>query len=84
MITLEEVTALIRRELRGKLAADKVIDENTRLDDLGLSSLQVSEVIFTLEEDHGFEFDAARAADAQTVGEVIALANESLAQAAEA
>jgi acyl carrier protein len=84
VITLEDLTALVRRELRGKLATDKVIDENTRLDDLGLSSLQVSEVIFTLEEDYGFEFDAAKAADARTVGEVLALANESLAQAADA
>ena len=82
MITVEDVAARVRREMRGKLAADKVIDSETRLDDLGMSSLQVSEVIFSLEEDHGFEFDAARAADVTTVGEVVALANESLAASA--
>jgi acyl carrier protein len=82
VITVEDVATRVRRELRGKLPAGKVIDDDTRLDDLGMSSLQVSEVIFSLEEDHGFEFDAARAADVKTVGEVVALANESLAAAA--
>lgn len=83
MITVEDVATRVRRELRGKLPAGKVIDDDTRLDDLGMSSLQVSEVIFSLEEDHGFEFDAARAADLKTVGEVVALANESLAASAQ-
>lgn len=78
MITVDEVADLIRRELRGKLSADTVLDEGTRLEDLGLSSLQVSEIVFTLEENHNVEFDAARAADAQTLGDVVALANEAL------
>lgn len=75
MITLDDVAVLVRRELRGKLPADRVLDEDTRLDELGLSSLQVSEVIFSLEEDHGVEFDTAKAADVRTLGEVVALAN---------
>ncbi len=79
MITLDEVAGLIRRELRGKLSADAALDEGTRLEDLGLSSLQVSEIVFSLEEKHEVEFDAARAADAQTLGDVVALANEALA-----
>ena len=68
MITVDDVAVLIRREMRGKLRASTVIDEQTKLDDLGMSSLQVSEVIFSLEENHGFEFDAARAADVRTAG----------------
>jgi len=83
VITVDEVAALVRREMRGKLRADMVLDADTRLDDLGMSSLQVSEVIFSLEERHGFEFDAAKAADVRTVGEVVALANESLAAVAQ-
>lgn len=78
MITVDDVATRVRREMRGKLPAETVITSDTRLDDLGMSSLQVSEVVFSLEEDHGFEFDAARAADLRTVGEVVALANESL------
>jgi len=83
VITVDEVAALVRREMRGKRRADMVLDADTRLDDLGMSSLQVSEVIFSLEERHGFEFDAAKAADVRTVGEVVALANESLAAVAQ-
>ncbi len=75
MITIEDVAVLVRRELRGKLPADRVLDESSRLDELGLSSLQVSEVIFSLEEDHGVEFDPAQAADVQTLGDVVRLAN---------
>lgn len=78
MITLEEVSTLIRRELRGELPPGVTLDESTQLEDLGLSSLQVSEIVFTLEEDHDVEFDAARAADAKTLGDVVALANEAL------
>jgi acyl carrier protein len=79
VITVEDVAELIRREMRGKLAKDVTIGEATRLDDLGLSSLQVAEIVFTLEEDHGVEFDPARAADASTLGDLIALVNESVA-----
>jgi acyl carrier protein len=78
MITLDEVNELIRREMRGKLPDGKVLSEETRLDDLGLSSLQISEIVFTLEERHEVEFDAAKAADVKTLGELIAVGNETL------
>jgi len=78
VITVDEVAALIRREQRGKLDDATIIDESTRLEDLGLSSLQVSEIVFTLEEDHGIEFDPARAADVKTLGELLEVANEAL------
>lgn len=77
MIAISEVETLVRRELRGK-SVDVPIDESTRLDDLGLSSLQVAEVIFSLEEDHEIEFDSARAADVATLGDLVALANDAL------
>ncbi|OLF09972.1 hypothetical protein BU204_32325 [Actinophytocola xanthii] len=75
---METLSDLIRREMRGKLPADVQIDETTRLDELGLSSLQVSEIVFTLEDEHGVEFDPAKAADAQTLGDLLALTNEVL------
>jgi len=78
MITLDEVGQLIRREMRGKLPQGATLDKNTRLEDLGLSSLQISEIVFTLEENHGVEFDAAKAADVKTLGELIAVGNETL------
>ncbi|NGO66961.1 acyl carrier protein [Streptomyces boncukensis] len=79
MITVEEVTKLIHREMRGKAPTGIEIAEDTKLGDLGLSSLQVTEIVFTLEETHGVEFDPARAADARTLGDLIAIGNEALA-----
>jgi acyl carrier protein len=76
VITIDEVAGLIRREMRGKLPEGTIIDESTSMDDLGLSSLQVAEIVFTLEEDHEIEFDPARAADAKTLGDLVALGNE--------
>jgi len=78
MITIDMLAGLIRQEMRGKLASDVRIDETTRLDELGLSSLQVSEIVFTLEDEHGVEFDPAKAAEAQTLGDLLALTNEVL------
>jgi acyl carrier protein len=79
MITLEELSRRIREQRRGKLDEDMTIDESTVLEELGLSSLEVSEIVFTLEEEHGVEFDASKAADVRTVGELIAIANAALA-----
>ncbi len=78
VVTLSEIEHLVRREMRGKFVAGTELTPETRLDELGLSSLQVSEIVFSLEEEHGIEFDTARAADVKTLGDVIVLANESL------
>jgi acyl carrier protein len=79
VIAIDEVIALIQRQMRGGLPAGRSIDESTKLQDLGLSSLQIAEVVFTLEERHEVEFDPARAADAVTLGDLLALGNEALA-----
>jgi acyl carrier protein len=79
MITLAEVSELIRKELRGRLAPDLVLDEGTEIEGLGLSSLQVAEIVFTLEERHEVEFDAARAADVKSIGELIDVGNATIA-----
>jgi acyl carrier protein len=79
VITVEEVVDLVRSRLRGKVPADLTIDENTRIDDVGLSSLQFADVVFTLEEEYETEFDPARAADAKTLGDLIALGNDAIA-----
>ena len=78
MITLEEVADLVRRELRRKLPDDAVLTEGTEVADLGLSSLQLSDIVFTLEERHDVEFDPARAAEIKTLGDVVAVANEAI------
>lgn len=79
MITLDDVVALVRRELRRKLPEDFELTGETRLEDVGLSSLQVAEIVFTLEEEHEVEFDTSRAADVKTLADVVAVANEAIA-----
>jgi acyl carrier protein len=78
VITVEEVADLIRKEVRGKLPEGTELGADTGLEDLGLSSLQVSEIVFTLEEEHEIEFDAAKAADVKTIGQLVALGNETI------
>jgi acyl carrier protein len=78
MITVSELETLIRKELRGRQLPVDALTEDTLLSDLGLSSLQVADIVFTLEEAHEVEFDAARAADAKTIGDVVALGNAAL------
>ncbi|MDQ3933969.1 MAG: phosphopantetheine-binding protein [Actinomycetota bacterium] len=80
LITVDEVALLIRRELRRKLPEDAVLDESARLEDLGLSSLQVSEIVFTLEEEHEIEFDESRASTVETIGDLVALGNDAIGQ----
>jgi acyl carrier protein len=81
-ITVEEVATLVKRAIRGKGANQVVVDESSQLGDLGLSSLQIAEIVFSLEESRGVEFDPARAADAKTVGQLIALGNAALKERA--
>ena len=79
VITLDDVVALVRRELRRKLPEDFELTGETQLEDVGLSSLQVAEIVFTLEEEHEVEFDTSRAADVKTLADVVAVANEAIA-----
>jgi acyl carrier protein len=78
MITIEEIRERIQGELRGNHPNGVTIDEKTVIKDLGLSSLQISEIVFGLEEDHEVEFDAALAADAETLGDLLMVANQAL------
>lgn len=80
IITIEEIRDRVERELRGKPPDGVTIDECTVIKDLGLSSLQISEIVFGLEEDHDVEFDAALAADAQTLGDLLVVANQALSE----
>jgi acyl carrier protein len=80
VITIDEVRTRVERELRGKLPAGVAINEATVIKDLGLSSLQISEIVFGLEEDYEVEFDAAMAADAETLGDLLVVANQAIGE----
>jgi acyl carrier protein len=68
---------MVRKQLGGSLSVNTLIGPESELDDLGLSSLQVSDIIFSIEEDLGIEFDAVEAAELSTIGELVTLANNS-------
>jgi len=80
-VTSEEVQALVGAHLRRRLPADVELGEASAFDELGLSSLQLVDVVATLEERHGFRFDP-RILEARTLGDLTALANEALANPA--
>lgn len=74
-ITFEEVCAKIRKTIRGRGAADLVIEENSEFTDLGLSSLQIADLVYGLEDSLNIVLDPTKAADVRTVGDLVALAN---------
>ncbi|MFL5909103.1 MAG: acyl carrier protein [Gaiellaceae bacterium] len=74
-MSVETAAGIIRRHL-GSRAAGVEIDASSRLDDLGLSSLEVAEAFFDLEEVVGYDLDASAAADVRTVGDLVAVVNE--------
>lgn len=75
VITFDEVCAKIRKTVRGRRAAELVIEEDTGLADLGLSSLQIADLVYSLEDSLGIVLDPAQAAGVRTVGDLVALAN---------
>lgn len=79
MVTLDEVISLARKAMRGRARRDIPLDASSALTDIGLSSLQVADIIFSLEETHDAEFADYLAANAKTLGDLVVLANEALA-----
>jgi acyl carrier protein len=81
VITVDEICAKIRKAVRGR-AADLVIDENSDITDLGLSSLEFADLVYGLEDSMNIELDPAKAANVRTVGDLVGLANEAAEQQA--
>lgn len=72
VITVATVSALIRKKL-GRRAADITLDENMAFDSVGLSSLQIADIVYTIEDDAEIELDPSRAADVKTIGDLVRL-----------
>jgi acyl carrier protein len=77
-IALDEVVPLVRKCMRGKKKKELPIDEHTQLRDLGLSSLQIVEIVMALEDAYGVSFESVRAAQARTLGDLIVAGNAAL------
>lgn len=73
-VTIDEATAIIRSKL-GARRAQQEISASSKLDDLGMSSLEIADVFLALEDLVGYELDATAAADVQTVEELVAAVN---------
>lgn len=73
-VTLEDAREAIRETL-GSDASGIDITDDSRLNGLGLSSLEVVEVFFALESASGREIDSSLAAEVETVGELLAVIN---------
>ncbi|MFE0132936.1 acyl carrier protein [Streptomyces sp. NPDC059037] len=72
MITVDTVCRLIEKKLGSKAAA-LTLDADTVFDSVGLSSLQIADIVYTIEDDAGIELDSADAANVKTVGDLVEL-----------
>ncbi len=78
-ISVDEVAGIIRAQVGDKVPADAALGPDAALEDLGLSSLDVTEVFILIEELVERELDSVPAADARTLGELVAVVNQQLA-----
>ncbi len=83
MVTVEEVCDLISKKL-GSKAGKFELGESTAFDEVGLSSLQIADIVYTIEDDHDIEFDPSKAASVKTVGDLVRLAEATKSGSVEA
>ncbi|MBW1602242.1 acyl carrier protein [Streptomyces sp. JJ66] len=75
MVTVEMVCQLIAKKL-GSRASEHTLDAQTSFESVGLSSLQIADVVYEIEDEVGIEFDPGRAADVRTIGDLVQLARD--------
>jgi acyl carrier protein len=75
VITAEEICVRIARKL-GSKAHSYTLNEDTAFDSVGLSSLQIADIVYTIEDDLKIEFDESKAASVKTVADLVKLAEE--------
>ncbi|MGW0734081.1 acyl carrier protein [Streptomyces sp. NPDC002851] len=73
MITVEDVCSRISKKL-GSKADSYRLDADTSFDAVGLSSLQIADIVYSIEDDLDIEFDETKAASVKTVGDLVRLA----------
>ena len=77
-VTIEDVTVLVRAALRNRRDLSTELGASTRIEDLDLSSLQLANVFFALEEAKGVCFNGGEVSELSTLGELVELANGQL------
>jgi acyl carrier protein len=83
VITVEEVCGRISKKL-GSRADSYTLDASTSFDAVGLSSLQIADIVYSIEDDLDVEFDESKAANVKTVGDLVRLAEEAKEQSVQA
>jgi len=83
-ISVDDVASIVRAQAGAKLPADVVLGPDAALGDLGLSSLDVTEVFVSIEELVERELDSVPAADAKSLADLVAVVNRQLTAAAPA
>jgi acyl carrier protein len=78
-ISIDDVAGIIRAQLGNKLPDGVVLRPETGLEDLGLSSLDVTEAFVAIEELVGCELDSLPVSDANAIGDLVAVVNAQLA-----
>jgi acyl carrier protein len=81
-ISVDDVAGIIRAQVGDKLPADVVLGSDAVLEELGLSSLDITEVFVSIEELVERELDSVPASDAKTLADLVAIVNEQLATSA--
>lgn len=74
MINVAMVCDLIVKKL-GSRASSLTLGADTEFDTIGLSSLQIADIVYTIEDHAGIELDPQQAANVRTVGDLVALVN---------
>ncbi len=72
-ITLETIGTLVAEQLGRKYPKGLVIKSDTNFEEIGLSSIDFTEIFFSLESRLDFELDPAEAADVKTAGDLLAV-----------
>ncbi|MGB2711366.1 MAG: acyl carrier protein [Conexibacter sp.] len=78
-ISSDDVAAIIHAQLGHKLPYEVIARSDAVLEDLGLSSLDVTEAFVAIEELVERELDPLSASDAKTLGDLVAAVNAQLA-----
>ena len=66
---LEKIREILVEQL--DLDPEDVVESASFRDDLGIDSLDLFELLMTIEEEYGFEFPAEDMAELDTVGDVV-------------